>query len=283
MVMRLISSLIIVSLFAVACSKQSGKTITYIVKVNNDVLTKEDLNANIPLGLSLEDSTITSEHFIRMWINNKLMYDLASQKIADKKDIEQLVDNYRQSLTVYQYKEQLVSEKLSKEIDNQALLKYYEANKDKFKIDKTLIKGLFLKIPINAPQIDKVSNWYKSLTPANVTNIENYCVRNAAEYGYFVDDWVDFNEVTEEWPENYKNESDVVRVNKYFEQKGSKFYYFLHVTSYSLPGDNAPFEYAKPTIKEILINQQKIDFLNKIEEDLYRKALDNGQITFYNE
>jgi hypothetical protein len=281
--MRLILSLIIISLFPIACSQQSGKTVTYIVKVNNDVLTKEELNASVPLGLSPEDSTITAEHYIRMWINNKLMYNLASKKIVNQKDIEQLVDNYRQSLTVYQYKEQLINEKLSREIDNQALLDYYEKNKDKFKIDRPLIKGLFLKIPLNAPQIDKVRNWYKSLTNTNIANIENYCVRNAAEYGYFVDNWVDFNELTSEWPADYKNESDVVKLNKFFEQKGTKFYYFLHVTAYSLPGDNAPFEYAKPTIKEMLINQQKIDFFNKIEEDLYRKALDNGQITFYNE
>ncbi|MDR2086675.1 MAG: peptidyl-prolyl cis-trans isomerase [Dysgonamonadaceae bacterium] len=281
--MRFNLSLLIIPFFAIACSKQQGNRVTDIVKVNNDVLTVEELNVNVPLGLSPEDSTIAAEHYIRMWINNKLMYDVASKKIADKKDIELLVNNYRQALTVYQYKEQLVNEKLSREIDNQDLLNYYEANMDKFKIDRPLIKGLFLKIPINAPQIDKIRNWYKSLTPANITNIENYCVRNAAEYGYFVDNWVDFNELTEEWPVNYKNESDVVKFNKFFEQTGTKFYYFLHVTAYSLSGDNAPFEYAKPTIKEILINQQKIDFFNKIEEDLYRKALDNGQITFYNE
>jgi hypothetical protein len=281
--MRLVLSLFTVLLFAVACSKQPGNVAADIVRVNNNVLTREELNANIPSGLTPEDSTISAEYYIRLWVNNKLMYDVASQKIADKKDIELLVNNYRQSLTIYQYKEQLISEKLSREIDNQALLEYYEANTDKFKLDRPLVKGLFLKIPVNAPQIDKIRNWYKSLTSANITSIENYCVRNAAEYGYFVDNWVDFNELTEEWPVNYKNESDIVKLNKFFEQKGTKFYYFLHVTAYSLPGDNAPFEYAKPTIKEILINQQKIDFFNKIEEDLYRKALDNGQITFYNE
>ncbi|MDR2057670.1 MAG: peptidyl-prolyl cis-trans isomerase [Dysgonamonadaceae bacterium] len=282
--MRLILLLGAFLFLSIACSKQSGETSSvFIVKVNDEILTKEELEATVPEGLSPEDSTIAAEHYIRMWINNNLMYDVASQKVADKKSIEQLVDNYRQSLTIYQYKEQLVSEKLSKEINNQILLDYYESNKNKFKIDKSLIKGLYLKIPLNAPQIDKVRNWYKTITPANITNIENYCVRNAVEYGYFVDNWVDFNELTEEWPVNYKNESDVIKVNKYFEQKGSKYYYFLHVTDYSLPGDNAPFEYAKSTIKEILINQQKIDFLKKIEEDLYRKALDKGQIIFYSE
>lgn len=281
--MRLILSLIIALLFVTACSEQSGKSATYILKVDNAILTKEELDANTPHGLNPEDSIIAAEHYIHLWISNHLMYTVASKNIVDKKNIDQLVDNYRQSLTIYQYKEQLVSEKVSKDINNQALLDYYEANKDKFKIDRPLIKGLFLKIPVNAPQIDKVRVWYKSLTPANINNIENYCVRNAVEYGYFADNWMDFNELTESWPKNYRNQYDVIKLNQYFEQKSDNFYYFLHVTDYSLPGDDAPFEYAKTNIKEILINQQKINFLNKIEEDLYRKALNNGQIVFYNE
>ncbi|MDR0506196.1 MAG: peptidyl-prolyl cis-trans isomerase [Dysgonamonadaceae bacterium] len=282
--MRVISSILaVLFLFSVACSRDLEKEVVYIVKVNNEALTKEELNANIPPALSPEDSIVAAEHYIHTWINNILMYDVAAKNIADKKNIEQLVNNYRQSLTIYQYKEQLISEKLSKEIDNQSQFDYYEANKDKFKIDRPLIKGLFLRIPHNAPQIDKVKVWYKTISPTNISNIENYCVRNAVEYGYFVDNWVDFNELTLTWPENYRNQSDIVKLNKYIEQQDSKYYYLLHITAYLLPGDNAPFEYAKPTIKEILINQQKIDFLNKIEEDLYRKALDKGNITFYEE
>jgi hypothetical protein len=281
--MRLIIPLVVVSLFAVACGNQREKETAIIVKVNDKVLNKNDLDEVISKGLSPEDSTIAAEHFIRLWINDNLMYSVAAKNIADKKSIDQLVENYRQSLTIYQYKEQLVNEKLSTEISNSSLLDYYENNKDKFKMDRPLIKGLFLKIPVNAPQIEKVRIWYKSLTPANIANIENYCVRNAAEYGYFVDNWVDFNELSSEWPENYRNESEILQNQKYLEQKGNQFYYLLNVTAFSLPGDNAPFEYAKSTIKEILINQQKTDFLKNIEDELYRKALNNGNITFYNE
>jgi hypothetical protein len=281
--MKLILSLLIVSLLVVACSKQSKDVGTFIVKVNEDVLTKDDLDVVVTKNLSPEDSTIAAEHFIRLWINDKLIYNIASKNIADKKNINQLVENYRQSLTIYQYKEQLVNEKLSGEIHNSALLDYYEENKDKFKIDKPLVKGLFLKIPVNAPQIEKIRNWYKLLTPTNITNIENYCVRNAVEYGYFVDNWIDFNEMTDNWPANYKSESDIQKHNKYLEREDDQFYYLLNIVACLLPGDNAPFEYAKPTIKEILINQRKIDFFKNIEDDLYRKALNNGEITFYNE
>jgi hypothetical protein len=211
------------------------------------------------------------------------MFTVASKNIVDKKSIEQLVEDYRKSLIVYQYEEQLIAEKLSKAIDNRSMQEYYEANKDEFKIDKPLIKGLFLKIPVGAPQIDKIKSWCKSITPANIANIEKYCVRNAVGYDYFVDDWIDFNELTETWPVEYNDGSSVVGNNKFIEEKDDNYYYFLNITACLLPKDNAPFEYAKTTIKEILINQQKIDFLKGVKEDLYNKAIDKGQIIFYND
>ena len=281
--MRLILPLVIVSLFAVACTtKQSEEVVLPVVKVGDRALMKADLDANIPRGLTPEDSTIAAEHYIRLWINDNLKYTVASKNITDKANIDQLVDNYRKSLVIYQYEEQLIAEKLSGKIDNQSLLDYYEANKDKFRIDRPLIKGISLKIPIDVPQIDKVKVWYKSLTPANIANIEKFCVRNAVGYGYFVDNWVDFDELTESWPTKHRDGNNVVKSGKYLEQKDDNYYYLLHITEYLLPEDNAPFEYAQATIKEILINQQKIDFLKTIEDDLYSKALNNGQIIFYN-
>jgi len=280
--MRLILSLVIVSLLAVTCTKQSTEDVSPIVKVNDNVLTKADLEASIPKGLTSEDSIIAAEHYIYTWINDHLKYAVASKNIADKKNIEQLIENYRKSLIIYQYEEQLISERLSNKIDNQSMLDYYEANKDKFKIDRPLIKGLSLRVPIDASQIDKIKVWYKSLTPTNIANIENFCVRNAVGYGYFVDNWVDFNELIENWPTKYKDESIIIKSGKYLEQKDDNYYYFLHITEYLLPEDNAPFEYAQSMIKEILINQQKIDFLKAIEDDLYNKALNNGQVIFYN-
>jgi hypothetical protein len=49
------------------------------------------------------------------------------------------------------------------------------------------------------------------------------------------------------------------------------------------PGDNAPFEYAKQTVLEMLINRQKIEFLKKTQEDLYERAINKGNIEFFKE
>jgi hypothetical protein len=253
------------------------------VQVGDKILSRAELGESLPLYVNPEDSILAAEHYIRMWIIDNLMYNVAEKNIADKVMINHLVENYRKSLIIYQYQEQLVNEKLSKTINENALWDFFKNNKDKFKLDKPLIKGLFLRIPVDAPQLDAVRSWYRKISPATIDNIEKYCVQNGANYDYFVDDWVDFIDIANKWPVNYRNETEIIRNNKYFEQQDSIYRYFLHITDYLLPGDNAPFEYAKSTIKEILINQKKMDLLRKMEDDLYKKAMDKGQIIFFGE
>ena len=116
-----------------------------------------------------------------------------------------------------------------------------------------------------------------------LTKIEKYSIQNSVVCDYFVDQWVDFNEFIDKWPVSYRDESSVLKNNKYIELQDSSFYYFLNITDFLLTGDNIPFEHAKPIIREMLLNQKKIEFLKKTEDELYQRALNRGQITFYNE
>jgi len=261
-----------------ACTPQSNPKIDALVQVNKHILTRAELDESLPSFFTPEDSTLAAEYFIRTWINDCLLYDIA-QKNIDKNAINQLVENYRRSLIIYQYQEQLINEKLVQDISERELLKYYEENKEIFKLDKPLIKGLFLRIPIDAPDIDKVRTWCKNISDAGIDNLEKYSIKNAASFDYFEDHWMDFNELKNTYP----NPPEIPQKNTLYEQTDDKYYYFLKVSESLLSGDNAPFQYAKPTVRELLINQKKIEFLRKTEEDLYNKALNSGQITFYNE
>ena len=274
--------IIIVSLCVLSCSKKSDQK-ENIVQVGDKILNRAELNESLPHYPNPEDSIMAAEYYIRMWITDNLLYDVAQKNIADKAMIEQLVENYRKSLIIYQYEEQLVNEKLTKNINENDMWAYFENNKDKFKLDKPLIKGLFLRIPVNAPQLDAVRNWYRAISPTTIDNIGKYCVQNGGNYDYFSDNWRDFEDITNKWPARYKNETDLIKNNKYIEQQDSTYCYFLNITNYLLPGDNAPFEFAKPAIRELLINQKKMEFLRKMEDDLYNKAMNKGQIKFFGE
>lgn len=279
--MRLICALLIVPLLAVGCRPEAPVAEDPVVRVGDKVLLKSELEESVPSGLTPEETIVATDHYIRMWINDNLLYEVAQDNVADKELIDQLVENYKRSLVIFQYQEQLVSERLTQEISTQDILDYYAANKDKFQLDRFLVKGFYFKLPVDAPQLDRIRVWYRSDSPDAIANIEKYCVQNAVSYDYFVDSWVDFQQIIDAMPE--LQEPKDLMGKHYLEQSDEQYHYFLHVTEYLSPGDNAPFEYAQSTIREMIINQRKIDFLKQMEEDLYNKAMSKGQIIFYNE
>ena len=146
--MRFVFALVVLSLFSVvACNRHpEHASDEIIVEVGGKVLTKSEMKTMLPTGISSGDSIIMAEHFIQTWIRDELLYIVALKNLSNRKEIDQLVENYRKSLIIYQYQDQLVSEKLSKGIDEADLREYYEKNKDKFQTDRPLFKGFFLKI-----------------------------------------------------------------------------------------------------------------------------------------
>ena len=283
--MRHLFPIFILSLLTTACTKHLNiiKDGNALVKIGNKTLHRSDVEENIPTGLTHEDSLITAEHYIRSWINNNLLYDIAQKNFNDKEKIDRLVENYRRTLLINQYQEQLVNEKLTNEIDEQSLQDYYNQNKDKIKSDRPLVKGIFLKVSVNAPQLNEIRAWYKSNAAISRANLEKYSSNIAAVFNYFPDKWTDFNEVMSGFPKGLLTKDDLIPRKRTIEKQDDKYFYLLNIIDCLQSGDNAPYDYAKPTVRELLLNQRKIDVLKKTENDLYQRAIEKGEIKFYND
>ena len=254
-----------------------------LVKVNDRILTRNEVESLIPKGTTSADSLLLAESYIKKWVKDELVLKIAQRNLgSDKETIDKLVDAYRRSLLRYRYQEKLIQEKLSDEIQESDVLTYYDTNKEKFVLDKNLIKGLFLKVPADAPNLSEVKTWYKSGNVASLEKIEKYSIQNAAIYEYFFDKWVDFDEIRNNIPNQISNPESFLRTNKILEVTDSSFCYFLNIRQVLLKGQVEPFEYAEPRIWEILINQRKLDFIKEFEEELYNDALDGGDVIFYN-
>lgn len=274
-----------VSLLSACGGKQPVVDADLLVKVKDKVLTRTEVDQQIPKGISSEDSFLIAESLEKKWVKDKLVYDRAQQNLDrdEQRKIDQLVDEYRNSLIRYRYQEQLLRERLSAEFQESDKLSYYEQNQKKFILDKALIKGLFLKIPIDAPGLSEVKKWYKSSSEANLEKIEKYSIQNANIYDYFYDKWIDFNEVMDNIPLHVANANDFLKANKALEVSDSSFCYLLNISEYLPEGGVAPYDYASSQIMEMLMNQRKVEFLRKFEDELYNDAVRSGDVKFYNE
>lgn len=278
---------ILCMLLVVSCKQKLVNNVTEegktpIVSLFNKTLYAEDINESLPGGLSVEDSTTAANIYVRKWINEQLVYEKAKSNTSDQQQIDNLVEDYRKSLTVYTYEEKLLREALSADIADKELKKYYDEHQADLKLSNYIIRGLFLKIPLSSPELNNMKKWYQSNKPEAKESIEKASIQNAVIYNYFYDNWVDMEDITVNIPSASLNSGQLVRDNKNIEISDSTYVYLLHIEEYMQPGSIKPFDYAKNQIRDILVNQKREDFINKLETDLYDRSLDRGEIKYYN-
>jgi hypothetical protein len=252
-----------------------------LVKVNDRVLTRDDIERQIPKGLASEDSLLRAESLLKKRIIDLLMDEVAYKNMGDEKaEIDKLVSEYRRSLIRHRFQERIVNDRVSATLYDSEKMAYYKENKEQFVLNENLIKGLFVKVPVSAPGIDSIRKWYESTSDEALEKIEKYCFQNALIYDYFYDRWVVFDEVMEKVPQRITNQVQFLKANNRVEVSDSVFMYLLNISDCLLVGNPAPFDYVTTQIHSILVNQRKIDYLRNFGEKLYLDAMRNGKVKY---
>jgi len=273
--------LLLIAFLSLLCACKGGKNkgdSDSMASVGEHALKRSEVTAMIPKGISSSDSLLMAESIIKKWVKDELVYEVALNNMGEEKaEIDKLVEDYRRSLVRYRYQGRLLREKLTSNIRESDKLSFYEENQKKFMLDKSLIKGLFLKIPADAPGVSDVKSWYRQTNVESLEKIEKYSVQNATLYDYFYDRWVEFDAIMENIPMHVADANAFLKANKFVEVADSSYFYLLNISEFLPAGSVAPYDYANAQIIDMLINQQKVDFLRKFEDDLYNDAIRKGK------
>lgn len=273
----------VVSCALAGCSREHDhKGKTPLVEVAGEYLYREDLQAALPYHLSKDDSVLFATHYIKNWVEDVLLFDKAEGNIPDNEKIARLVENYRRALIMHTYQEELVNQKLSNDITAEEVNAYYEKNKSLFRLEHPLVKGLFIKVPLRSPDLASVRRWYRKNNQEAIEKLEKYSLRNAVSYDYFYDKWMPVSDIAAKIPlKALDTDEGYLEKNRNVEVKDTAFWYFLHVEEFLGKEKPEPLDFAQDEIKEILINLKRVEFINKVKEDLYRRASEKDKIIYY--
>lgn len=251
-----------------------------MVRVGEHRLTQEELDDAMPVGLSPADSASFAAEFIRAWVEDILLYDVAAENIPGMARIDRMTEQFRRELVIFEYQKQLMNEKLSRTIPESEIQAYYDSDPERFRLKSGIVKGLFLKVPRNAPRISSLKKWYKSDKPEAVENIEKYGLRNAVIYEYFYDRWVPFREVMNNIPCEIGDETAFLQTHRTIEWEDSLYVYLLNIKDVLVEGRAMPIDFARKQIEEILLTRRKNEFIRDMQKDLYESALKRKEIEF---
>lgn len=265
------------------CRGKQKSTQDVLARVGTTTFTQQQLDDVMPSGLSDSAQMVFANRYIDNWIAEELLYEMACKNLPDVERLEKLVQEYRRDLFCHEYRKRLSDERVAASIPEDILQQFYQEHSQEFKLHKPIVKGLLLKVPINAPQLQSLRQWVKSAGVNGVEKIEKYAVKNAIGYDYFFDRWVWFDDIKDNIPYDFKDDNLFLSQNKTFEHKGEDMIYLLCIDSYLKAGDVMPYEFARSRVLEILLNEKRMEFNKELKRELYDEAVADGIVElFYN-
>lgn len=253
-----------------------------IAVVGNKKLYQTELAMVIPTNLSEIDSISFAQNYIEKWVRNRLMLEKAELNL-DKKalnEVKLMVNNYETSLLVYQYQQLLVQQKLDTIITDNNIEEYYAESSGNFKLDSCVVKAIYVKLPKSLPDVYNVRQWIRSSREADIISLEDYCYQNARNFD-MGENWIYFSQLLQLVPKRIKNQENYLKYNRYMESSDSLYKYFIGIMDYKLPNDTTPIDFVKPQIRNIILNHRKMKFINDLENNIYRDAVNQKRFTIH--
>jgi hypothetical protein len=231
--------------------------------------------------MSQEDSVTLAKFYVDKWIETQLLLKKAELNLPKEQlDIAREMETYRTSLLIYKYEDRMLREKLDTVVSDAEIQRYYESNLANFILDEYAVKALYIQLPLGAPTLYNVRRWYISDKEQDIEDLNQYCATNAVVFENYNDNWVRWSDVAEKIPQPEEASKRMLYSSR-LEFQDEKMIYLLYLKEKKQPGDVSPLLFVREKIKNIIINKRKVEFIARLEKNIYSDALAKKQFEIY--
>ncbi|MCW5517352.1 peptidyl-prolyl cis-trans isomerase [Muriicola sp. Z0-33] len=254
-----------------------------LARVGDTYLYKEDVSQLLGDNISEQDSASFVTNYINNWATKQLLLEKAKINLPEEKlaNFEQLVADYRTDLYTRAYKEALVQQAEDTTISSEELEGFYEKEKENFKLKEKLVKLRFIQLPTQFMNKTDVIDRLKRFNEEDRSYLDSIGVQ-FKKLNFNDSLWVPASRVIEEIPPmNYDNEDRYLKKSQFFELEDAMGVYLAKVLGVLQVNDIAPLNYIEPTIRQVLLNRRKLDYIRKLETEIIDEATKENEFEVY--
>jgi hypothetical protein len=277
---RLLCLALIISLFA-GCRQNSESRLQPLARAGNATLNVSDLPSALTEGLSSEDSVHVVQNFINEWAKKTLLYQKAEENLSSslREGINKQVEETRKNLVIYRYQQQMMLERMDTLISESETEAYYAANQLSFMLVSNIVKALFIKLPLETPDIARIKQLARSNDQVSLQQLESLCYQFAEKFDDFNEDWITLDRLSVELPQEIQDEDAFLRRYSFYETYDSTDLYLISFRDFRLRNSTAPYEYVKDDIKRMIWNTRRIEFIQSLQDGIYNDALKENRFS----
>jgi len=232
---------------------------------------------------SKNDSLNMVNMYVQDWVKTNLMVHKAKENLPKELlDIDQKVENYRQSLIIYNYESELIHQKLDTFISADEKLKYYKQYPDNFVLDESIFQLQFIKALKQTPGIDSWPKLMKSETQEDAAMLKAMSKNSAIGYMLEKDKWYTAGELMQQLQISAEVYGKIRPDNRNIQKiEHGDAVIFIKWNEQRNAGEVAPFERVSEKIYLILLNKKKSVLLDNIYKDIYQTGQTNKDFEIF--
>ena len=252
----------------------------YVAKVDDNTFLLKDLKSQLPAGMTKPDSLARVNDILTRWVKKELLLKMAEENLDEnQKDLSREIEEYRNSILIHRYQQQLLNQKLDTVLTEADIRHYFDIHPEKFRLDINIVKAVYVEIPKNVARTDQIKRWMSENSARSMSELESYSFQYATKYDHFNNDWVDFNTILARIPGVTEQPDELLKSSKFHQFSNLNNYYFILINDYILAGEKAPYDFVKDRIESLILNSRKMEFLQDLEKNIYEKGRRENRFT----
>jgi hypothetical protein len=275
---------VVVSLVFTACTFfDSNKNTEAIARVNSDYLYAADIANLVPPGISKEDSIVIVRSFIDRWASKKLLIKVAEVNLnkSKKAEFDTLIQQYKIDLYTKAYLEEIVKRTTDTVISEIELRNYYNENKENFKSNGTLVRLRYISLQKDNPKVDLIKSKFFDFRKSDKKFWDTYTLQlNSFAFNDSI--WTELSQVYDKLrfitPDN---RDSYISPGKTIQKIEDKNVYFVKISNVIDKNQVAPYQYLKPTLREVILNKRKLELIKKFEKEITDDAIKDKKYEVY--
>lgn len=268
----LVIGLLLFGLVGCRYFKKSESVGEPIARVFDKYLYLSDLKGIVSPGTNAQDSVDIVKNYINNWIRQELLAHHAETNLPDEqKDFSNELEAYRRSLIIYEFETEYIKQKFDTVIPEVDIKKYYDENKENFKLRENICKAVWAQFPRSYPSasLNKIRQLFKK---GSIDKLEEACSGKAINYDVSDTAWLYFNDLTQRIPIRTDDPADYLKKHTFTELNDSKSIYLVRFTDVQSRDAISPLDFERENIRSLLLNKRRLFVLDKLEKDLFDHA-----------
>lgn len=243
-----------------------------VAECYGEYLYESDLNA-VGHGLDAHDSIARVNAYIDSWVRQRLLIHQAEANLTPQElDFTKQIEEYRNSLVVYAYETQLISQKLDTVITEDEINAYYEQHKDNFVLRKTMVKVAYVVMDENCKQKNDLRKLLSASDTLMLQRIDALASNNVISSYLDVDHWIRLDDFTKVVPIEIFNVESFLRKNKFVSFDMDGVLYMARFEDFLLEESISPIEVEHDNIRALILMRRKKDLIDRMRASLYEDA-----------